>query len=360
MTDPYPLLFEPIVVPKVWGGQRLAGLGKQLPAGNAAGESWEVVDLSESPTLAESGGAACKPARSLVGNGPLMGSSIADALTAFGRESVYGERSRRDASDARFPLLLKYLDAHQHLSVQVHPSPAYATRQAAEGNAGVRVKHESWVVLEAEPGSVLYLGFREGVSREEFEAAVRGETGAGAVSDLLTAVPAEVGACYTLPSGLVHALGAGVLVAEVQTASDTTFRLYDWAAEYPDRAVAGRTLDVEAGFASMLPDQSPPTRAGLNDAGPAEGVLAQTDAYMIERRVSDRRRVPLGGEAEDGGAVVVMAVRGDGAIAGTGEDSGFAEVPFTCGDTVLVPAAVCPRAEVRGGAGAEVLLVRVL
>jgi mannose-6-phosphate isomerase class I len=137
---------------------------------------------------------------------------------------------------------VKLLHAREHLSVQVHPSPAYAATHPE-----AKLKAESWYVLDAEPGAELFLGLTPGTTAADAVALAR----EGRIADVLRRVPAIMGDCHTLPSGLVHALGAGVVVAEVQTASDTTYRLYDWTTEY---ARAPRTLHLSESLVAMLPD----------------------------------------------------------------------------------------------------------
>ncbi len=210
-AEPYVLTFEPILKEKVWGGRRLGGLGKALPAGAMVGESWEVADLASTSEGGGGGGAA----RSVIREGALAGRTLHDAMRLWSPWLM---------ADGGFPLLVKFLDAREHLSVQVHPSPEYA-----RAHPDAHLKTECWYVMEAVPGSVIYKGVKPGVTRERFEAALRAGRGEGVV-ELLDAVPAIVGECHNLPSGTVHALGAGVLVAEVQTPSDTTFRVYYWGA----------------------------------------------------------------------------------------------------------------------------------
>ena len=142
-------------------------------------------------------------------------------------------RSSKLTPAGGFPLLVKYLDAREHLSVQVHPSPDYA-----KSHEGAHLKTESWLILDADEGAMLYKGLKPGTSGADLQRAIE----SGTVPDLLIAEPAVVGQCHTLPSGTVHALGAGVLVAEVQTPSDTTFRVYDWAKEY---GRDGRELHID-------------------------------------------------------------------------------------------------------------------
>ncbi|MBK7406368.1 MAG: class I mannose-6-phosphate isomerase [Phycisphaerales bacterium] len=261
MTEPYVLTFEPILKEKVWGGRRLANLGKHLPAGAIVGESWEIADLGST----SAGGGGGGEARSVIANGPLAGKTLHDAIGLWG-PSLLGDVPLSAAGG--FPLLVKYLDAREHLSVQVHPSPEYAAT-----HPGAHLKTECWSVLDAAPGSVIFKGVRRGVTRADFERALRAGQGEGVV-ELLEAVPAVVGECHNLPSGTVHALGAGVLVAEVQTPSDTTFRVYDWATEY---GRAGRELHVEAALACI--DFAPATPA--QRAGADAGMRLETDYFSV-------------------------------------------------------------------------------
>lgn len=261
---PYPLCFEPILKEKVWGGRRLNELGKRLPAQGFFGESWEIADLA---STSPSGGGG-EAARSIIANGPLAGRTLNEAIGQWG-EQLLGSVSLTPAGD--FPLLVKYLDAREHLSVQVHPSPAYARTHPQ-----AHLKTECWFVLEALPGSVIYKGVKAGVSRSDIEAALRSPQG-HAVVELLDTVPAVAGDCHNLPSGTVHALGAGVLVAEVQTASDTTFRVYDWAREY---GRVGRALHIEEALACM--DFSTATPGVSLDPTKHTQPLINTEYYTID------------------------------------------------------------------------------
>ena len=210
----YPFLLEPIYKEKVWGGRSMERFGRTLPGASDAGigESWELADLD---ATSPSGGGG-EAARTRIRNGPLIERSLREVVDDFGT-LVTGELELGEPP--RLPLLLKYLDARENLSVQVHPSPEYA---AAHSRA--HLKSEAWYVVDAEPGAVIYKGIVEGTTREELEEAIV----SGTVPDLLVQVPARAGECHYLPSGTCHALGAGIFVAEVQTPSDTTFRVYDW------------------------------------------------------------------------------------------------------------------------------------
>ncbi|MEZ6317338.1 MAG: type I phosphomannose isomerase catalytic subunit [Phycisphaerales bacterium] len=331
MADPYPIVLDPILMAKVWGGRRLERFGKVLPAGELIGESWELADLDS--TSASGGGG--RAAHSTIVNGALAGRTVRDAMAAWG-DGMLGRV--RAAAGGGFPLLVKYLDAREHLSVQVHPSPEYART-----HADAHLKTESWVVLEAAPGSVIYKGLRAGTTREDLASAIV----TGRVPEVLGSVAAVVGECHTVPSGTVHALGAGVLVAEVQTPSDTTFRVYDWVREYgrPERA-----LHVEEALACALFEEP---AAAVAPTG-ARSVVAETAFYRIEV-VRGGDAVNLG--ADGSGPMVVMVVGGDGAtIAG----EGFGEVGASLGRTVLIPAACARGASLRLGEGGVAVVASIV
>lgn len=199
----YPVIFDPIYKPKIWGGQRLFTYWERTPTiSEPVGESWEMADLESD--------------QSRVVNGLMRGKSITELMAAWGADLM----GRAELFEGRFPLLIKFLDAAESLSVQVHPSEAMARRLG--GN--VRVKHEAWYILAADPGSFIYHGLEPGVDANTFRDAML----TGRVDGILRKINVRPGDCYYLPSGTVHALGAGVLVAEVQTPSDITYRTYDW------------------------------------------------------------------------------------------------------------------------------------
>ncbi|MDH3307863.1 MAG: class I mannose-6-phosphate isomerase [Acidimicrobiia bacterium] len=210
-----PLVFDPILVAKPWGGRRLAGFDKHLPDEGTFGESWEVADLPPSSVTSS------PVSRVTVRGGPLHGATLRELIGRFGVDFL---GSAEPTPDGDFPLLVKLLDAREHLSVQVHPTAGYAAE-----HPGVWLKTESWYVVDADPGSVLFKGFWPGVGPQDVAAAA----GTPAIVNLLRAWPAHAGDFHHLPAGVVHALGAGVFVAEHQTPSDTTFRLYDWIDTYP-------------------------------------------------------------------------------------------------------------------------------
>ncbi|WP_372595203.1 type I phosphomannose isomerase catalytic subunit [Actinotalea sp.] len=265
MTTLPPLLLEPLLVPKPWGGRRLGDLGRALPDGVDIGESWDLADLDAEMTPVPD------PVSRIVG-GAMAGRSLREVVA----DSAAALLGRDHAEARRFPLLVKHLDAREHLSVQVHPPAEQVAR-----HPGIHLKTESWVVIAAEPGAGLFLGVRPGVTLDQIEAAM----GTSALPGLLGWVPARVGDVHHVPAGLIHAVGAGVLVAEVQTPSDTTFRLYDWVDEY---GRAPRELQVELGLEAIR------SQWALNVDPPAtvsnEGLLVDTDHYTISRQRAEASR----------------------------------------------------------------------
>ncbi len=215
----YPFKFKPRLVEKMWGGRKLESvLGKALPPDKPIGESWELYDFPPGVVEGSAGWVSSE-----IANGPHAGRSLHWAVSEFGRE-VHGDvplvgPKGPDGRGTQFPILIKFLDAREDLSVQVHPDERYC-----QGNPDAHLKCEAWYVLQSDPGARILKGLRPGTTLEGFKAAVD----RGTVEELITTVPVKPGQCCYLPSGTVHALGAGTLVAEVQTPSDTTFRLYDF------------------------------------------------------------------------------------------------------------------------------------
>ena len=200
MSTLYPLIFQPRFKERVWGGRTLETLyGKRLPPGVPIGESWEISDRPGD--------------ESVVINGPLAGQTLRSLMEARG-PALLG--SAAAAANGRFPLLCKILDARDRLSLQVHPPP----RASHLGEP----KTEMWYIAAAEPGAELFVGLRAGVSRAQFEEAIRG----GDVAGCFHRIAVTTGDAMFLPSGRVHAIGAGLVIFEIQQNSDTTFRVYDW------------------------------------------------------------------------------------------------------------------------------------
>jgi mannose-6-phosphate isomerase len=219
----HPLLLTPLYRRYLWGGRRFAtNLGRSLPPGNDFAESWELVDRDTD--------------QSIVAAGPLAGTTLGDLVRQQGRDLL-----GRHAPRAAFPLLFKFLDACRDLSVQVHPDDAMAARLSPPDLG----KTEAWYVIDAMPGSRIFAGLRAGVDREALAAALR----AGRCDEVMHSFEPREGDCIFIPAGTVHAIGAGLVVAEIQESSDVTFRLYDWNRVGADGR--SRPLHIEAGLEAV-------------------------------------------------------------------------------------------------------------
>ncbi len=250
----YPLLFDPVFKDYPWGGRNLAErFGRSLPDGIVA-ESWDI--------------AAHPNGSSTVRNGALAGRTLPQALEVWG-EALVGKRNARSLQAGKFPLLVKLLDANAWLSVQVHPDDAYGL--ANEGEYG---KTEMWIVLHAEPGAELIYGFRPGVTRDAFAAAIAEER----TADFLHRLPVKKGDVIFVPAGTVHALGPGVIVAEIQQNSDTTYRIYDWGRPRPLHI--DKALDV-LNFDQVEPGAYEPTQ--LDGDGQRRELIGECAYFRTER-----------------------------------------------------------------------------
>ena len=211
-----PLTFQPIFIERMWGGRRLESeFHKKLPPQKRIGESWEIVDRSET--------------QSVVTDGPLRGRTLHELWTEH-RQKIFGDVPETP----RFPLLIKILDAQEKLSLQVHPSENVASRLGSEP------KNEFWYVAAADPDAELFLGFRKAITRDSFEQRLR----EGTVIDRVHRIAVQAGDAVFLPAGRVHAIGAGNLLIEIQQNSDTTYRAFDWNRTDPATGTK-RDLHVE-------------------------------------------------------------------------------------------------------------------
>jgi mannose-6-phosphate isomerase len=303
----YPLRFEPIYQYRLWGGRRLAGLlTAPLPGDGPIGEAWVLSDRDDYP--------------SRVADGPLKGRTISQLLAQF-PEQVMGKLARRFR---RFPLLLKFLDAREMLSVQVHPGDAHPDLLPA-GETG---KTEAWVVLEAGPESRIYAGLKPGTTAEDLRRALAN----GTVADHLACFTPKPGDGVFMPAGTVHALGGGVVVFEVQQNSDVTFRLFDW-----NRVDAGtgkpRALQVDRALACI--------DFGEGAGGLVAPVVEATEPVERERlfhcdhfqlsRLRGESPFTVGAE---GVPRVLVSIEGAGQL-----DHGGAAYAIGKGDVYLLPAA---------------------
>ena len=250
----HPLLFQPVYRRYLWGGRRFATrLGRELPPGDDFAESWEVVDRAGD--------------QSVVAAGPLAGRSLGELVRGSG-PSLLG----RHAGLASFPLLFKFLDACHDLSVQVHPDDARAATLVPPDKG----KTEAWYVIDAAPGARLWAGLRAGVDRAALETALR----AGRMDEVLHAVEPRAGDCIFVPAGTVHAIGAGLLVAEIQQSSDVTWRLHDWNRTGPDGKP--RALHVDAGLDAVTRFEPVGPATPIATADPAVRRLVECGHFIFD------------------------------------------------------------------------------
>jgi len=294
-----PLTFEPIYKEKIWGGRNLERLfGRALPEGELIGESWELADLPNGV--------------SVVASGPSKGATLTE-LTAEVGEALLG--GARPQPDGRFPLLLKLLDANDTLSLQVHPD----ADAVANIGGDAALKTECWYVVESRDGYI-YKGAGEGVTPERFRRAIETDT----CENVVVRFDVTAGDFHYLPAGTVHALGAGVVVAEVQTPSDTTYRVTDWG--------RGREIHVERSMQCI--HFAPPSD---DVPGAAGDTLLATDFFTVARRkVTGGVTFVL----PSGRCTALMMLSAEAPAAVGYDNDGGGEAPVGAGDTMLLPAAL--------------------
>jgi mannose-6-phosphate isomerase len=296
---PYPLLLEPALHAKVWGGRKLADvMGKTLPSADPYGESWELHD-------------SC-----VVANGAYAGKTLGEMVEIYGAELI---GAGNDPADG-LPLLVKLLDAADWLSIQVHPNDA----QAAELEGQPRGKTEAWIILAAEPTAKLVIGMEPGTDREEMAQAIRDNH----LEDYIVAADVKAGDVFYIPAGTVHAIGPGIVLYEIQQSSDTTYRLYDWGRMGLDGKP--RQLHIEKGVQvsnlASVPQVTHPARDSSPVVTMVQGEFFTTTLYRLQR---DSRSIQTNGNFH---ALTCI----DGAIV---VEANGVSVAMTTGQTVMIPAA---------------------
>jgi len=300
-----PLMFEPCLRPQIWGQRRLGEMfGKVLPTSGAYGESWEI---SAHPHHV-----------SRVAEGPWKGQLLPDLCTQHARE-IFGDRTVPD----RFPLLIKLLDCHDLLSIQVHPTDELASRLVPREKG----KTEAWVILAAEPTGRIYAGLLPGIDRAELEKHLK----QGTTDRCLHSFKPKAGDCVFLPAGTVHAVGGGVVLAEVQQTSDATFRLFDWNRLGQDGKP--RTLHIEQALAAIDWNRGPvsPVTATPIPGCPAGEHLVRCPYFAMDRFLLEEPLVnPFTGRLSIG---IILA----GSFRLRASNGSYGRI-FRSGETVLIPA----------------------
>lgn len=299
------LRFIPLIKHLRWGGTRLGKcLGKEIAEATDAAESWEIADHGTD--------------QSVVATGPFAGWTLSRLMNQY-RSDLLGPTAKQTT----FPLLLKFLDANDRLSVQVHPNDAQALKFGLTG----RGKTEAWHILKAHPDSLIYAGLKPGITRLDLDLAIK----SGTLESCVHSFPARAGESFLIPAGTVHSIGEGVLLAEVQQTCDITFRLYDWGRVGGDGLP--RPLHIREALECIDYDQGP-TRPcvpqPILDRGPNRiEELVACDYFVIRRHVAPSPwTMP-----PDGRFHICMVLNGILKI-----ESEHGAETLTKGDSVLIPA----------------------
>lgn len=248
----YTLKLKPVLKDYIWGGTKLkTNFGMQSELKKVA-EAWVL--------------SAHKDGDDEVLNGELKGKSFSRALEIFGKDCL-GTRGREFSY---FPILIKLIDAADDLSVQVHPNDDYALK--TEGEFG---KTEMWYVVDADEGAYLYYGFKEKLSKEDFKRAIETDT----LTDILNKVSVKKGDCFFIEAGTVHAIGAGLLIAEIQQNSNTTYRVYDYGRVGAD----GKPRELHTEKALDVTVTAPPTAEVIHDSDEKELTLAECKYFTVKK-----------------------------------------------------------------------------
>lgn len=306
----YPLKFKPVFKDYIWGGRNLEKFGKQLPPGKVA-ESWEI---------------SCHPnGESVVLSGEFAGLPLPELIQKYGRELIGTALPDKDV--AKFPLLVKLIDANDRLSVQVHPDDNYALSHE-NGELG---KFEMWHILSAKPGAKLIYGIRPGITREIFAQAVKENR----IEECLSSVEVKPGDTLNIPAGLIHAIGEGIVLAEIQQNSDTTYRVFDY--NRVDKNGQTRPLHIEKAidvinFKSLDCQERAPGLAIKMDKHSSKKYLIANKYFAVE--LLEVKGSVL--ENADGSKFYVYVLtEGEGILKYEG-----GTIPVSLGESFLIPASM--------------------
>lgn len=298
-----PMLLSPAYKDYLWGGEKLKGAYGKHTDMTPLAESWEVSCHPDGP--------------SVIVNGPWAGRTLADYLAAHPADQ--GERA---LNYGEFPLLIKFIDAAKPLSVQVHPDDDYARRyEHAQG------KTEMWYVVEADEGAGIYYGFKEAITLQQMKDAIAANT----LTEVLNWVPAKKGDVFFIPAGTVHAIGAGLLIAEVQQSSNLTYRVYDYGRLGADGKP--RALHIDKALAvskRAYPHAESGTEAPVMGPGGESQVLVRCERFTVSRlRVKGVMPEKCGRESFQ----ALLCLEGEGAVLWNGQAIGLRQ-----GQSVFLPA----------------------
>ena len=296
--------FEPLLKQTLWGGDKIIPFKHLDSQMDHVGESWEISGVNGNETI--------------VAEGPDKGKSLNELTSTMKSQLVGKENYERFGNE--FPLLIKFIDARQDLSIQVHPTDEIAHRQGKE-----RGKTEMWYALESAPGAQLYNGLKQQITPEQYKEMVENDT----ITNALARYEVQEGDVFFIPAGRIHAIGAGCMVAEIQQTSDVTYRIYDFKRK--DKNGNYRELHTKEAAESIdynvLPDYRTVYQPTKN-----EGVQVVSCPYFTTA-VYDLTEPMTLDYSELDSFVILIAVKGNGKLICNGQ-----ETSFRMGDTVLFPA----------------------
>ena len=296
--------FEPLLKQTLWGGDKIIPFKRLNTKMEQVGESWEISGVKDFETI--------------VANGPDKGKSL-NQLVSEMKDQLVGKENYERFGD-EFPLLVKFIDAHQDLSIQVHPSDEVAHRQGKPHG-----KTEMWYALPSTPGAMLYNGLKQQITPEQYKQMVENDT----ITDALARYEVHEGDVFFIPAGRIHTIGAGCFVAEIQQTSDVTYRIYDFKRK--DKNGNYRELHTQLAAESIdytVLDNYRTEYEPLKN----EGVQVATCPYFTTA-VYDLTEPMTLDYTELDSFVILIAVKGEGTITANGEAT-----TFRMGDTVLLPA----------------------
>jgi mannose-6-phosphate isomerase len=302
--QPYPLQFEPILKERIWGGTKLQSVLNKPITSDITGESWELSTVSGDV--------------SVIANGSLKGKALTDAINDFPEEILGTKVHKRFGT--QFPLLFKFLDAREDLSIQVHPNDELAKKR--HNSFG---KTEMWYIMQADPEARIIVGFKENSSPKHYLKNLEDKT----LLNILDQVPAKKGDVFFLETGTVHAIGAGIVLAEIQQTSDITYRIYDFDRKDADGKT--RELHVEEALDAI--------NYTVVHAKKEYGKEVNLSNKMVDCPYFTTNFLPLDGKAEihktGTSFTVYMCVDGAFTLEANGRKYAYKK-----GDTVLVPAGI--------------------
>jgi mannose-6-phosphate isomerase len=301
---PYPIKFTPILMHRIWGGQKLKTVFNKDSNLDTVGESWELSDVDNHI--------------SIVANGPLKGKSLRELIQTYGADLMGAELLDRFGD--RFPLLIKFIDAKQDLSIQVHPDNALAMERHQSFG-----KTEMWYIMQADEGARLVLGFKEQLDAESYLMHLENKT----IASAMHFEKVRKGDAFFIETGTVHAIGAGIVLAEIQQTSDITYRIYDW--DRKDKDGNERELHTELAVDALNFDTGTDSKRSYSEEVNRSNTIVDC-SYFKTSLMPVAHTMEKDLSALDA-FVIYMCVEGEGSL----EIDGFT-ASITTGETLLVPA----------------------